>query len=63
MLIWHRKQQKKAVEYTEKAEIPEVIVEEPAEAVEEITVTDEIAELPEANMTSTVVRKPKKAKA
>lgn len=60
MLIWCNKQQKKAPVKSVEAENYEV--EESAEAEEDIDVTDEVAELPEADVTSSVVRRTKKAK-
>jgi hypothetical protein len=60
MLIWCNKQQKKAPVKSVEAENYEV--EESAEAEEDIDVTDEVAELPEVDVTSSVVRRTKKAK-
>lgn len=60
MLIWCNKQQKKAPVKSVEAENYEV--EESAEAEEDIDVTDEVAELPEVDITSSVVRRTKKAK-
>lgn len=60
MLIWRNRQQKKKAPVNKYVEAENYELEENAE--EDITVTDEVAELPEADVTSTVVRKSKKAK-
>ena len=59
MLIWRNKKQKKAPVKNMVADIDEVETEDEAD---DVIVTDEVAELPEADVTSSVVRKTKKAK-
>ena len=55
MLIWRNKKQKKAPVKNMVTDIDEV-------EADDIIVTDEVAELPEADVASSVVRKTKKAK-
>ena len=59
MLIWRNKKQKKAPVKNMVTDIDEVETDDEAD---DVVVTDEVAELPEADVTSSVVRKTKKAK-
>lgn len=59
MLIWRNKKQKKAPVKNMVTYIDEVETDDEAD---DVIVTDEVAELPEADVTSSVVRKTKKAK-
>ena len=59
MLIWRNKKQKKAPVKNMVTDIDEVGTDDEAD---DVIVTDEVAELPEADVTSSVVRKTKKAK-
>lgn len=59
MLIWRNKKQKKAPVKNMVTDIDEVETDDEAD---DVIVTDEVAELPEADVTSSVVRKTKKAK-
>lgn len=59
MLIWRNKKQKKAPIKNMVTDIDEVETDDEAD---DVIVTDEVAELPEADVTSSVVRKTKKAK-
>ena len=59
MLIWHNKKQKKAPVKNMVTDIDEVETDDEAD---DVIVTDEVAELPEADVASSVVRKTKKAK-
>lgn len=59
MLIWRNKKQKKAPVKNVVTDIDEVETDDEAD---DVIVTDEVAELPEADVTSSVVRKTKKAK-
>lgn len=58
MLIWRNKKQKKAPVKNMVTDIDEVETDDEAD---DVIVTDEVAELPEADVTSSVVRKTKKA--
>ena len=59
MLIWRNKKQKKAPVKNVVTDIDEVETDDEAD---DVIVTDEVAELPEADVASSVVRKTKKAK-
>lgn len=59
MLIWRNKKQKKAPVKNMVTDIDEVETDDEAD---DVIVTDEVAELPEADVASSVVRKTKKAK-
>lgn len=59
MLIWRNKKQKKAPIKNMVTDIDEVETDDEAD---DVIVTDEVAELPEADVISSVVRKTKKAK-
>ena len=59
MLIWRNKKQRKAPVKNMVTDIDEVETDDEAD---DVIVTDEVAELPEADVTSSVVRKTKKAK-
>ena len=59
MLIWRNKKQKKAPVKNMVTDIDEVETDDEAD---DVIVTDEVAELPEADVISSVVRKTKKAK-
>ena len=59
MLIWRNKKQKKAPVKNMVTDIDEVETDDEAD---DVIVTDEVAELPEADVTSSVVRQTKKAK-
>ena len=59
MLIWRNKKQKKA---PVKNMVTDIDESETDDEADDVIVTDEVAELPEADVTSSVVRKTKKAK-
>lgn len=59
MLIWRNKKQRKAPVKNMVTDIDEVETDDEAD---DVIVTDEVAELPEADVASSVVRKTKKAK-
>ena len=59
MLIWRNKKQKKA---PIKNMVTDIDAVETDDEADDVIVTDEVAELPEADVASSVVRKTKKAK-